>query len=256
MTSNNQKAFNLKNVVKEYKDQNFLYKGEIPLLKKINSGQKKMLDIGVGTGRTTHYFAKHFSKYVGIDYAEEMVKAAKEKFKDAKDSTFHHLDASNMSIFEDNEFDFILFSFNGLDCVDFETRKKILQEIKRVGKANAILSYSTHNIFNIPKLFSFRMPRNPINILGEIKRYKTINKINIDANSLIKNEYVFITDGAIDFSIQLYYCNMNFEIKLLKEFGFNPFEFSSLKSGEEYKIDTEWKKIDTPWILINSYINE
>ena len=157
MSENNKKAYNSDKVVKNYTEKFFLFKGEHNLIERLksNSNNGKMLDIGIGTGRTTHFFAKYSDKYVGIDYAANMIKFAKEKYKDKSNCSFYELDATNMSIFNDNEFDFILFSFNGLDCVTIDDRIKILKEIKRVAKNGAIFSYSTHNIYNIPKLFKF-----------------------------------------------------------------------------------------------------
>ena len=258
MSENNKKAYNSDKVVKNYTEKFFLFKGENNLIERLknNSNNGKMLDIGIGTGRTTHFFAKYFDKYVGIDYAGNMIKFAKEKYKDKSNCSFYELDATNMSIFNDNEFDFILFSFNGLDCVTIDDRIKILKEIKRVAKNGAIFSYSTHNIYNIPKLFKFRMPRNPLNIPGEIKRFKKINSINEKPDVLIQKDFDIITDGDINFSVQYYYCNIGYEIESITKLGFSPFEFYSLKTGERYKKNTEWSKVDTPWILINSYINE
>ena len=258
MSEVNKKAYNSTTVVKEYTQKLFLFKGEKELLNllKNNKNKGKMLDIGIGTGRTTHFFASNFEKYIGIDYASHMIEIAEQKYKHFDNAEFYTLDATNMSVFKDNEFDFILFSFNGLDCVSFDDRIKILNEINRVGKKGAIFSYSTHNIFNIPKLFSFNMPRNPLNIIPEFKRYKKINKINEGLDKLIKKQYDIIIDGDIDFSVQYYYCNMNFEIDTISKLNFNPFEFLSLKTGEKYSSNTNWEEITTPWILINSYVEK
>ncbi len=43
-------------------------------------GNMKMLDIGVGAGRTTVHFAPLVQEYVGIDYSENMIKACKSSF--------------------------------------------------------------------------------------------------------------------------------------------------------------------------------
>src|SRR5678815_4232288 len=42
----------------------------------------KILDVGVGGGRTTRYLAALASHYVGIDYAPAMISACREKFPD------------------------------------------------------------------------------------------------------------------------------------------------------------------------------
>ena len=39
-----------------------------------------ILDIGVGGGRTSRYLAGNASRYVGVDYAPEMVRICREKY--------------------------------------------------------------------------------------------------------------------------------------------------------------------------------
>jgi ubiquinone/menaquinone biosynthesis C-methylase UbiE len=43
--------------------------------------QMKMLDIGVGGGRTTMHFAQAAEEYWAIDYSEEMIAACRERFR-------------------------------------------------------------------------------------------------------------------------------------------------------------------------------
>jgi ubiquinone/menaquinone biosynthesis C-methylase UbiE len=42
----------------------------------------KMLDIGVGRGRTTMHFAQAAEEYWAIDYSEETIAACRERFRD------------------------------------------------------------------------------------------------------------------------------------------------------------------------------
>ena len=258
MSNNNKTAYNSNSVVNEYKEKLFLFKGEKNLLNLIKERAEltSMLDIGIGTGRTTYFFSKYFKKYVGIDYASEMIKLAKSKYSINKNCRFYTLDATDMQIFDDNTFDVILFSFNGLDCVSYRERIKIVKEINRVAKPNALFCYSTHNIYNIPKLFSFRLPRNPFNLPSELRKYNKINKINKNYKELIKEDYVIIADGDIDFTVKYYYCNINFEIDVIKKLGFKINELQSLKTGEIYNINTNWEKITTPWIQIISNVEK
>ena len=105
----------------------------------------KMLDIGVGAGRTTQHFAKLVKEYTGIDYSKTMIDACRVKFPQYR---LEVADARNLSIFDDSYFDFALFSFNGLDAVEHEERLKILHEIRRIIKT---VSY-TH--LTLPTIYS------------------------------------------------------------------------------------------------------
>ena len=93
----------------------------------------RMLDIGVGTGRTTQNFVSEVKYYAGIDYSSAMLEKCKSRFNNLGDNVmFRLMDATNMTEFGDNSFEFVLFSYNGIDNVDHTGRIKILDEIKRV----------------------------------------------------------------------------------------------------------------------------
>uniref|UniRef100_UPI00146F81A2 class I SAM-dependent methyltransferase n=1 Tax=Kuenenia stuttgartiensis TaxID=174633 RepID=UPI00146F81A2 len=66
----------------------------------------------------------------------------KEKFAN---TTFLHHDVRNMKIFEDDTFDFVLFSYNGLDSMGNNNRLKTLKEIHRILKKDGVFVFSSHN---------------------------------------------------------------------------------------------------------------
>src|SRR5437879_11346536 len=55
-----------------------------------------ILDLGVGGGRTSSYFANHASYYIGVDYAPAMVRACQIRFPDLE---FKVVDAADLSAF-------------------------------------------------------------------------------------------------------------------------------------------------------------
>ena len=83
------------------------------------------LDIGVGTGRTTAVIGRKFKTYIGIDYSSEMINEAQRNFPDMD---LRVMDARNLQ-FPRNSFDTILFPFNGIDCVDYDGRRRIISEV-------------------------------------------------------------------------------------------------------------------------------
>jgi len=102
-----------------------------------------ILDLGVGGGRTTPCLSAIASRYVGIDYSEEMIRACRSKFPHLQ---FNVADASDLSQFPDASFDSVVFSYNGLDClVPYEKRENCLRECHRVLKAGGIYVFSSHN---------------------------------------------------------------------------------------------------------------
>jgi SAM-dependent methyltransferase len=103
---------------------------------------RRILDIGVGAGRTTSLLSLLSDDYVGIDFTPGLVRACQERFPDLD---IRWGDARALDEFGDGSFDFVFFSFNGLDTVDHEGRCAALSEMHRVLAPGGILSYSTLN---------------------------------------------------------------------------------------------------------------
>lgn len=107
------------------------------------SRRSAILDIGIGAGRTTGQLLNMFQRYVGIDYAEQMIAAARERFSHADLRT---MDARSLKLSE--KFDCVMFSFNGIDSVPYADRQTVFKNIAAALVPNGFLIYSTHNIEN------------------------------------------------------------------------------------------------------------
>ena len=106
-----------------------------------------MIDIGVGGGRTTSFFLDIVDKYIGIDYSCNMIKKCKTRFKDVN---FLQMDARNIK-FNDNSFNFVLFSHNAIDYFNQDNRIKILSEMYRICENNGYVCFSSHNLYSYNK---------------------------------------------------------------------------------------------------------
>src|SRR5271167_4736060 len=71
-----------------------------------------VLELGVGGGRTTAYLSSIASRYVGVDYASEMIAACRKKFPRLD---FEVGDAADLSRFDAASFDAVVMAFNGID---------------------------------------------------------------------------------------------------------------------------------------------
>jgi len=102
-----------------------------------------ILDIGVGGGRTAPRLSQLSSRYVGIDYAEGMVAACKRRFPHLD---FRHGDATDLGEFRDGEFDAVVFSFNGIDCIpELAGRARAMSEAARVLRPGGVFIVSSLN---------------------------------------------------------------------------------------------------------------
>jgi SAM-dependent methyltransferase len=103
---------------------------------------KRILDIGVGAGRTISLLSLLSDSYVGVDYTPGQLQAARQRYPHVD---LRLVDARDLSQFDDGSFDFVFFSFNGIDCVDHDDRALVLSEMHRVLVPGGIVSYSTLN---------------------------------------------------------------------------------------------------------------
>lgn len=140
----NRDYFSDRGVVATYEAEEGLTEPERVLLDRFVPDDARVLDLGVGTGRTTEALRGRASSYVGIDYAPEMVAACRTRFPDTE---FLEGDAADLSRFADGSFDTVVFSFNGLDCLHPKRqRDRCLAEIHRVLTPDGTVVLSSHNI--------------------------------------------------------------------------------------------------------------
>lgn len=206
-----------------------------------------MLDIGVGAGRTTVFFAPLFKSYTGIDYSPPMINECNARFRSNTNVIFTVGDARNLNCFNDHSFDFVLFSFNGIDCLSAGERKAVFSEITRIGKPGCIFAFSTHNLYYIPRLFSFRFFRNPFMYKSEWRRYAGLRKNNPRISELLKMQYAGVREGDQNFEVEYVYCKPDAQIRDMENSGFKNIRIFSLKSGEEIDSGTNWSKRHDAW---------
>ena len=142
--SSSKDVWESEDIAKEYSARFYLHKPEETILHDLKDKlpNMKMLDIGVGAGRTTHYFAHLTKEYVGIDYSKTMIKVCRERFqKYPIRISFEVADAKSLKSYQDSHFDFVLFSFNGIDYMSHEDRLIALQEIRRVTKKSGSFAF-------------------------------------------------------------------------------------------------------------------
>jgi SAM-dependent methyltransferase len=103
---------------------------------------QRLLDVGIGTGRTVGLLSLLSDDYVGVDYAPRRVDAARQRFPGAD---LRVADARDLAAFDDGSFDLVFFSFNGIDYASHDERADVLAEFHRLLSADGVLSYSTLN---------------------------------------------------------------------------------------------------------------
>jgi SAM-dependent methyltransferase len=248
-----QKAYSSPKNIVRYTKYETLQKGELSILDKfktkINNG--KVLNIGIGGGRTTSHLVPMAKEYTGIDYSLPFIDHCQARFGNLPHVEIRYGDARDLNEFRDHDFDFIFFSFNGIDSVDFDEGKKILAELSRLLKPDGVLSFSFHNKGNLDQLYKFQLPRNPFKYFWEWQRWSKIRRFNGDKEQYRHLDWFIIKDGGEDFTADTLYIDPIFQLQCLKEVGFQTFYFHDAGTGE--LIDaSNIQKSKTAWIYITA----
>ncbi len=97
------------------------------LFRDINFSNKKVLDIGCGLGESSIFFAKKGALVSAIDISQGVIEKGREKaLEEGVNIDFHVSNGEDLSLFEDNSFDYI-YAANLLHHLAIE---EIIQEIK------------------------------------------------------------------------------------------------------------------------------
>lgn len=113
---------------------------------------EKILDLCTGTGDLAGILQKYSSDITGADFSEEMLKIARQRYKNIE---FINANSTNLP-FDDESFDVVTMTY-GLRNI--ENRELALKEIYRVLKPNGRflqLDFGEHNF--IGKIFEFVVP--------------------------------------------------------------------------------------------------
>ena len=237
MIDKNKETYTKSNIVWHYTQLSLLQPAEKTILDLFQDRlpTMKMLDIGIGGGRTTKHFAPLAGEYIGIDYSAKMIAACRQRFSvSSQNISLEVADARSMNQFADNSFDFILFSFNGIDYVSHRDRLQVFKEVQRVGKTGCYFFFSSHNLQGIAREFDYKkqIRLNPFKTYVNLAMFALLKLFNfsITHDQLKTADYLIIRDESHNFRLQTYYIRPQAQIQQLAS-HFNNIEIYSWKTG-------------------------
>ncbi|MDB6140670.1 MAG: putative methyltransferase [Verrucomicrobiaceae bacterium] len=158
----------------------------------------RMLDIGIGAGRTSHYFAALAGQYAGIDFAPNMIEACRKRFAGRwPGAMFQEGDATALKEHADDSYDLVLFSFNGIDCLPYPQRQQALSEMQRVCRPGGRIVFSSHNLYHISRIPTFHFHAHPMRLREEICRWWQVQRRNPPVLEAMAGSYCEYDDGNI-----------------------------------------------------------
>jgi SAM-dependent methyltransferase len=208
------------------------------------SSRHSILDIGIGAGRTTGPLSVMFDKYVGVDKSENMITAAKSLYPMADLRT---MDARKLDLGE--KFDCVMFSFNGIDYVDYPTRQSILLQIANVIRPNGYLIYSTHNLHNkqVASWLKFLIVTDLVRPLRGLLRpgrlcaiaYRLVNFWRQSGDQ--SGSFAYVNDNGEGYTLLTTYVDVAGEITTIERHGFKVLAtIGNTKQTSGYDEDDSW----------------
>ena len=199
---------------------------------------RPLLDIGVGGGRTTPLLKAISADYVGIDYTEAMVLACR---RQNADTCIEHMDARDLSGFAGQQFALAVFSFNGIDAIDYADRRSVLREVHRVLQGDGRFLFSAHNRHGpghgeVPRL-TLEFSWNPLKLgWRTLKLARSLapswrNHRRNRAMGETHAEWAIKNCAAHDFGIVVMYTSMTEQVRQLQDTGFKVEQVFSSETG-------------------------
>jgi len=208
----------------------------------------RMLDVGVGGGRTTVHFAPAVREYVGIDYIPAMIDACRSRFA-GRPFRFEVGDARDLAPLATASFDLVLFSHCGIDYVDEHGRASILCELRRVLAPGGLLLFATHNLGRARELLA---PRSPWKRLVRWRTLRRLRRENPDWTVQAQGTHAELNDGAFNFSLRTFHIRPSHQIHQLESLGYRDVRVLHRDSG----VDLPHGSVDgssEPWLYFAAH---
>jgi SAM-dependent methyltransferase len=242
--------------VEEYRARTELFPGERAFLRDLERRRaRKLLDVGVGTGRATDYFAPLADEYLGIDISPAMVDVCRSRFPDLR---FEVADVRDLSAFAEGAFDVVLFSFNGIDTVgDDAPRQRAFTEMRRVCASSGRLFFSSKNLNQLPDdmRLSMQLHRSlaadastarPIRLAKGAARFVRARALNPSANELLTKGGGLVADDRHGLRmLRHYYVRPDVQLSQMQMLGFSEVEVYGMDGervppGQLTRVRGEW----------------
>jgi SAM-dependent methyltransferase len=225
MDAANRRAYTSRRALKAYAHSERLFPAEQAIFAALRPRLvgKRLLDIGVGGGRTTRLMLSLSDDYVAIDYSTTLLEATRRRFGLR---SAYCCDARDMKPLADGTFDFALFSFNGIDYMPHEDRLTAMRDIKRVLRPGGLFLFSSHNrnvlAANGPAIAKLTHRSRMRALKGRVKeimlkpRHWLMRRHEVYAD-----EYAVVNDSALRYCLLTYYVAPDYQVKQLSTLGFS-----------------------------------
>ncbi|WP_454700571.1 class I SAM-dependent DNA methyltransferase [Agrobacterium burrii] len=202
-------------------DNQQLYPAERIILDQFRHGYagKRLLDLGVGTGRTTKPLLPLVGDYIGIDRSQPMLALARRNFPTA---TFLDMDVRAIGQFGAERFDCVLGALAILSAFGHEDRLAIIHAISGILAPGGYFIFSFHNrqwkrAGGMPL---HRRSWHPRDMVNSLHPQSWINYLRLQPATRQTPEYAILVDQAHRWSGLFYFIDLAAQTRQLEAAGF------------------------------------
>jgi SAM-dependent methyltransferase len=182
----------------------------------------RVLELGCGAGRLTGYLSEIATGAHGIDISPEMVAYCRRTYPKA---TFSQGDLRDVAALGPQSFDAVVATYNVLDVLGDDERRKVLAGIHQVLPEDGLLIMSSHNLAYAPRLADPLHIRNR-SLLGAALTIMHWPRWQRNRRRLLPFQrtepgYSILNDISHDFSALHYYISREAQERQLADQGFD-----------------------------------
>lgn len=222
----NARVYHSERVVKKYQWPELDHREVVVLLKYQPAFfNRDVLDIGVGTGRTTRFLAPLSHRYECLDYSPAMVQFLRSTMPDISTRL---ADMRDLSMFAPESFDFVLATACVISAVSHEDRLRVLRQVQRVLRPRGLFVFSAHNrryrhALSAPRL---QLARNPVRQAQYTAAYvrSLLNHARLQGHRRVERDYALLNDSGHDYACLHYYIDRDRQQQQLQDAGFTLLE--------------------------------
>jgi SAM-dependent methyltransferase len=224
--AHNVSIYSLKGIAPYYAREP-LFPPEIQILikHKAEFEAKIVLDIGVGTGRTSKYIAPYCKRYIGIELNQDMLDLFSEKLPQIE---LVHCDMREFYKLNKDKFDFVFGPYSAFDSLNHADRVKMFHDIHGMMQPNGMFVFATHNLnwSGVGSTPQLERARDPVRLFKNFLAHRKCVKNHQRMKPLEEHHstYAILNDISHEWLALLYYITREQQTKQLNETGFEVLE--------------------------------
>jgi SAM-dependent methyltransferase len=210
----------------------------------------RVLDIGVGAGRTVPLMLDISPNTIFIDYTPALARACRKRCPKAD---VRVMDARDLA-FGDSSFDMVTFSFNGIDSVGPEGRARILSEVRRVLRPGGHFVFSSINRDGPSHDERFFVPlqpwsRNPLKLAwraGRLARVAAVSAVNRMRYRRLNRSWAdqaVVNIAALNFGLVAMQVTLGEQVRQLEQAGFTVEAVLDQGTGEKVQPGDDTRQV-------------